>query len=375
MMRLSVLAALLSLGVAQHSPDARGTLLPNGKRWGTFDVESKVLFDKANVFASQDIELLASGFRWTEGPLSTPQGLLFTDTIQDRIYLYDGEVSVALEKAGGGAKDVFFGPGANGLAYRDDETLLVCQHGAQRVVALDATDFHLKSIVASETPKGDRFNSPNDVCVVGNKAYFTDPTYGFLLKGTSGIYPKNVEEKGLPDDQPYLDELSLVSGAKGEKGIYAVDLETSKIELISTALDRPNGIGFFRNHLWVANSAVNNCSWYAFDLETNEIVKTISWDSLDVDMGPGLIDGFEFDLATGLLWSSAPGGVIVVDTDKGEAVAAAKFGLNIANLAFGKGKNHKFPQDDVFVTGLGHLWRLKKHVSVLHHHKGQEDEL
>lgn len=75
-----------------------------------------------------------------------------------------------------------------------------------------------------------------------------------------------------------------------------------------------------------------------------------------VQLGPGLSDGFKID-QHGRLWTSVPGGIAVIDpSDQGAKVlATCSFGTNTSNVAFGEG-------GDVFVTGLGHVWRLRRKV-------------
>ena len=73
-----------------------------------------------------------------------------------------------------------------------------------------------------------------------------------------------------------------------------------------------------------------------------------------VQLGPGLSDGFKIDEA-GRLWASVPGGVAVIDPEAKKVVASVAFGTNISNLRFGE-------DGDCFVTGLGHVWRMKRKV-------------
>ena len=240
--------------------------------------------------------------------------------------------------------------------------LVACQHGSRRLVTMDAETFETLEVIADKTPEGRGFNSPNDVSIEGTTAYFTDPTYGWILTRMG------------PADLPYVEKACERKGA-GVKGVYKVDLETKNIELFTDRLDRPNGIAYFRDLIWVANSAENNCSWSAFNLD-GDLVKHIPYSSLNPeDLGPGLIDGFEFDPVTGYLWSTAPGGVVVLDV-VGETppkiLASVKMNTNTANLAFdtlGENPSH------VYVTGLSHLWRLTRNLLLLPDEEEQKEEL
>ena len=68
----------------------------------------------------------------------------------------------------------------------------------------------------------------------------------------------------------------------------------------------------------------------------------------------GLSDGFRVD-AAGLIWGSMPDGVCVLDPAAKEVVAQVVLGVNTSNVCFGDGA-------DVFVTGAGHVWRLRRKV-------------
>jgi len=71
-------------------------------------------------------------------------------------------------------------------------------------------------------------------------------------------------------------------------------------------------------------------------------------------LGPGLSDGFKFD-EHGRIWSSVPGGIAVIDVQRKRVLATVRFNTNISNIRFGD-------NGDVFVTGLGHVWRLKRNL-------------
>ena len=68
----------------------------------------------------------------------------------------------------------------------------------------------------------------------------------------------------------------------------------------------------------------------------------------------GLTDGFKID-ERGRLWSSVPGGLAVIDPARKAVLASVTFGTDISNVCFGEG-------GDVFVTGKGHVWRLRRTV-------------
>ena len=62
-------------------------VMPDGSRWGPF--AGAEMTDHAGIFASDAVEVIVSGIRWSEGPVwSADEGALyFGDTIDARIYL------------------------------------------------------------------------------------------------------------------------------------------------------------------------------------------------------------------------------------------------------------------------------------------------
>src|SRR6478752_6851751 len=90
------------------------------------------------------IEVLAGGFKWTEGPVwdKKAKRLLFTDIPNNRVMSWsptDG-LKEFLKPSGYTGKEPFTGaePGANGLAFNKDGALILCQHGDRRVSRLTA---------------------------------------------------------------------------------------------------------------------------------------------------------------------------------------------------------------------------------------------
>src|SRR3954469_23603136 len=114
-----------------------------------------------------DVETLAEGFQFTEGPLWCPDGsLLFQDIKAERTYRLGpaGEVGVLREHT----------RAANGQTFAADGRIIFCEQDGRRVsrMALDGTG--VDTVV--EAWQGKRLNSPNDIaCRSDGLAYFTDP--------------------------------------------------------------------------------------------------------------------------------------------------------------------------------------------------------
>jgi gluconolactonase len=154
------------------------------------------------------LERLATGFRFTEGPVWIPGQacLLFSDIPANCIHRMtaDGRVSVFREPSGQ----------SNGLTRDAAGRLIACEQRNRRVTRTE-TDGTLS--VLADSYNGQRLNSPNDVVVGPDGAiYFTDPPYG--------IRP---EQQQVP-----------------HQGVYRLDPEHGDISLVADDFDRPNGLAF-----------------------------------------------------------------------------------------------------------------------------------
>jgi sugar lactone lactonase YvrE len=115
-----------------------------------------------------EVEEVASGLQFTEGPAWHPDGyLIFSDIPASTIY-----------KVGAEGLEVFRRPSgnSNGLAFDPQGRLVACEHGNRRV-SITQPDGAVEPLATHY--EGRRLNSPNDVVVKSDGAvYFTDPPYG-----------------------------------------------------------------------------------------------------------------------------------------------------------------------------------------------------
>ncbi len=135
------------------------------------------------------IEVLASGFVWAEGPVWVKNGsyLLFSDVPENKVLRWkegEGEtdgISVFLKPSGfTGIGTYSDEPGSNGLTLDKQGALISCEHGDRRVSRMVWGGG--KRTIA-DNYQGKRFNSPNDVVVKSDGSlYFTDPPYGLAKK-------------------------------------------------------------------------------------------------------------------------------------------------------------------------------------------------
>ncbi len=269
---------------------------------------------------THEIETLADGFVWSEGPVWVKHKniLLFTDVPQNIIYEWSekGGLKEWLRPSGyTGINSDGGQEGANGLAIAPDGGLILCQHGDRRVVKF-AGEWEKPQAEFQElagTFEGQRFNSPNDLFIddVG-QVFFTDPPYGL---------PKQ-------DDDPSK-EISF-------NGIYVLKSD-GNVQLIDSTMSRPNGLALSssNNILYVANSDSKKAMWMKFvlDKDYNVVSKSIFADKTPLlkDL-KGLPDGLKIH-PSGLIFATGPGGVLIFHPD-GRHLGTILTGKATANCAF-----------------------------------------
>lgn len=265
-----------------------------------------------------EIELLAEGFDWSEGPVWIQSGgyLLFSDVPANTVYRWSdaGGLTPYLRPAGYMWEDP---PGremgTNGLAVDPEGRLVVCDHGNRMIARIDTIDF-TREVLVSEF-QGRRLNSPNDLVFRSDGAlYFTDPPYGL-----SGLNESPAKEMPV-------------------NGVYRLRPD-GRISLLTDELSFPNGIAFSPDErtLYVANSDPARPVILAFDVSDDG---TLSGSRVFFDAQPlvaegrrGLPDGMAVDQA-GNLFATGPGGVLVIDPN-GEHLGTISTGELVANVAFG----------------------------------------
>ena len=246
------------------------------------------------------IEVLAEGFRWSEGPLWVPKlnGLLFSDVPNNKVYLWKEDQGLTLFLDPSGMTEHAphsSNSGANGLRLDSKGNLILCQHGDRAVARLNSWDFESPQYeVLVDHYKGKWLNSPNDLIFdkKGN-LYFTDPPYGL---------------KKLDEDP--LKELSF-------NGVFKWNPK-EEIQLLSESMNRPNGILLSKDEktVYVGNSDPNKNIIVAFDLVEGRFEnERVFFDGTALGKKrPGNFDGLRMH-SSGIVFSTGPGGVLLIDSD------------------------------------------------------------
>ena len=125
------------------------------------------------------IEKVASGFNFTEGPMWREGRLWFSDLTGNKMYAVtpEGKITLLMDHAGGLESfpaGAFLG--SNAMITDKDGSVLMMQHGLRRIVRLDD---QLTPSTFIDRFEGKRLNSPNDlVFAPDGSLWFTDPPYG-----------------------------------------------------------------------------------------------------------------------------------------------------------------------------------------------------
>ena len=245
------------------------------------------------------IERVATGFRFTEGPVWRGDHLLFSDIPNSRIVRWR-----ALPE--GPEVTTFRTPSGQSNGHTLDRTgrLVSCEHATRRVTR---TEMDGSVIVLAERHQGRRLNSPNDVVVRSDGAiFFTDPPYG------------------LGRDE---------AGKECEcNGVYRLDPDGALTCLVED-FDRPNGLAFSPDErtLYIDDTRRNHIR--AFDVDAaGKLHGDTVFAELRADERGGA-DGMKVD-ADGRVWCTGPGGVWVF-APAGTYLGRLRLPEIPANLAFG----------------------------------------
>lgn len=305
MMRLFGVMALLFIlqGCQSVSSSSSSTVL-------VYDAEALKVIDPQS-----PIEILADGFRFTEGPVWVEEGnyLLFSDIPNNVIHRYQPGVGSELWLQHSGATGLEPGDykgGSNGLLLNSDNELILFQQGDRRVAKLDAPfgSPRARFKTLADNYKGKRLNSPNDGVFHSNGSlYFTDPPYGL--------------RDGIEDSRKVLDF----------QGIFRLDPD-GELHVFDESVNFPNGIALSKDDktLFVAVSDREQPRWLAYDLDDkgNPVNKRLYYDVSQSEF-KGVPDGMVVN-SKNYLFATGPGGVWIFSPD-GRVLATILTGRIAAN--------------------------------------------
>jgi len=294
-------------------------------------------FDKLIPPGAQ-MEVLAGGYDWTEGPVWVKDGgyLLFSVIPPNKVLKWkEGSgASIYLKPSGlTGPKDLREEPGSNGLVIDPKGNLVLCQHGDRRVARMDAplSSPASKFVTLADKQDGKKLNSPNDACYHSSGAlYFTDPPYGLV--------------KRMEDPTKELDF----------QGVYRLGTD-GKLTLLTKEVTRPNGIAFSPDEktLYVASSDPDKAVWHAYPVNADGTLgagRIFADVTKDVGKVKGLPDGLKVDV-NGNLFATGPGGVLVFAPD-GTHLGTLSTGEATSNCAWGEDGSTLFITADQYLVRI-----------------------
>jgi len=262
------------------------------------------------------LETVATGFGFTEGPVWDASGFLYVSDEEVnkifRVYLKDGrkEELIAL-----GDPD--------GNTYDNQQLLIDCASVLRAIIAISKDG---KYKILADHFEGKRLNSPNDVIVGPDGAfYFTDPT------------------------------LDLVKGEKQEipfQGVYRLD-KNGKTTLLTKDLSQPNGLAFSPDgkKFYVDDSEQRNIRVYDV-AATGSLTNGRIFGDEPGEKGEGVPDGIKVD-RKGNLFVTGPKGIWVWSAD-GTHLGTIAMPEQPANLTWG-GKD----LSTLYITATTSVYKLQ----------------
>ncbi len=329
--RFLSLFSALSVSLLSASAFAQTAHFPTIGKVTRYDARLDKLIGK-----DAPVEVLASGFVWSEGPVWVKTGnfLLFSDVPQNTIYKWtEKEGLTPFMKPSGYTGVAPYGdePGSNGLTIDAQGRLISCEHGDRRVAALPLTGQGGKQTLADNF-QGKRFNSPNDVVAHSNGSYyFTDPPYGMPLK-----------ENDPTRETPLF-------------GVYRI-APGGEVSLLVNDLTRPNGIALSPDEktLYVAQSDVERPVIMAYPIKADG---SIGAGKVFYDMKAlakyglkGAPDGLKAD-KDGNIWTSGPRGVFIIAPDS-TLLGHIDIGESTANCGWGDDGSTLYITADMYLCRI-----------------------
>lgn len=300
---MAAAALLASNAPAQHNAEASAT--------ATLVVAEPRLIEDT-------MELVATGYTFTEGPAWDGTRLIFSDIPGNTVYAYT---------PGEGAPTVLYAPSmnANGHTFDRAGRLLNAEHGSGALTRW-TPDGGRQVIVEAFEAK--HLNSPNDVVVrqADRMIFFTDPPYG----------------------------LGQRQSEVGFSGVFAFNEATGQMVLIDDALTRPNGLALSPDEavLYVGDTATQTLWAYEIAADGSGSGKRLVI-NLKAEGQSGNVDGVRVD-AAGLVYLTCPGGICVVDPSRGTLIQRVAVPKRATNLAWAG------PDlSELYITAQSDVYRVK----------------
>lgn len=283
--------------------------------------------------AQPALERVATGFKWTEGPVWIPAGyLMFAEIPSNSIrkWVPGAGVSIFMQPSGYKGSTPYGGPepGSNGMTLDPQGRLTVAGHAQRDVWRLEQLDPGAQVTVLADRYEGRELNSPNDLVYKSDGSlYFTDPPYGLRTQ-------KDTD----PEKQLKVNGVYRIPGAVQQKP--GASPARAKLQLLIKDLPRPNGIAFSPDEKYLyVNSSEPKKIWMRYTVKPDGTLTEgkLFFDATS-DTRPGAPDGMKVD-EQGNIYSAGPGGVWIFSPE-GKHLGTIDIPERVGNVAWG-GADHK----------------------------------
>ena len=285
--------------------------------------------------ATEQLECLATGALWSEGPiwLHEDRSLLWSDIPNNRMLRWHPVEGMSVWR-----ERVEF---TNGHTREVNGALLHCSHGHRAIMRTRNPLGEHKAVdeVVVDRFEGRRLNSPNDVVVKRDGSiWFTDPPYGIAS-----------------NHEGHQAESEL-----GVNHVFRYDPANDSLMAVTDFLKEPNGLAFSPDEslLYVSDTSAalrqgGNHHIVRFEVENG---KALVKPQIFAVVEPGLPDGFRLD-SRGWIYTSSSDSVQVYHPD-GTRLAKIAVPEKVGNLTFGGAQ-----RNELFVCASTSLYRIRLNAS------------
>lgn len=274
--------------------------------------------------ADPQLELVATGFDFTEGPIWHPQDqhLIFSDIPGNALLRWTPEAGVQRFRHPSNM--------ANGNTYDRQGRMLTCEHATSRVTRTEA-DGTVTVLASHDGAK--ELNSPNDIVAKADgRIYFSDPTYGRMP-----YY--GVERPQQLDFQ----------------GVWRVNPDGSGLTALARDFVQPNGLCFSTDERRLFVNDTERMHIRVFDVTPDgDLTGGEVWAEVTGE-GEGGPDGMKLD-ASGNLYCCGPGGLHVFAPDA-RCLGVIRVPEMLANFAWGDPDVRS-----IFLTATTSLYRVRSNT-------------
>jgi gluconolactonase len=251
-----------------------------------------------------EVERVATGFTFTEGPIWMPDGSLhFSDMPADKRRRWHPDEGVTVLRDPSNK--------CNGMTRDDDGNLIVCEHVTSSVVR-ESPDGGRETLATHWGEK--ELNAPNDVIVARDGSIlFSDPTYG------------RMPVFGLERKQ----ELDF-------QGVYRIPAGGGDLELLVDDFEQPNGLCFSPDESLLYVNDTARAHIRVFDVGPGHRLsngRVFAEGIGDGVIEHGVVDGMKMD-ELGNVYVTGPEGVWVYGSD-GEQLGVIKVPEGVGNVNWG----------------------------------------